>query len=78
MTFDPSGTYFRREGVGNNFIAGRAPSPDNEPDTKDLEVDYNFFDTDVWPNLAARVPAFEAIKVFQSLCTPSILFYHSK
>ncbi|XP_077284965.1 FAD-dependent oxidoreductase domain-containing protein 1 homolog [Arctopsyche grandis] len=63
MTFDPSGTYFRREGLGNNFIAGRSPSPDNEPDVKNLDVDYNFFDTDVWPNLAERVPAFEALKI---------------
>jgi FAD-dependent oxidoreductase domain-containing protein 1 len=63
MTFDPSGTYFRREGLGNNFIAGRAPSEDQEPAVGDFEVDHNFFETDVWPHLAERVPAFEGVKV---------------
>ena len=34
-----------------------------EPDTSSLDVDYEFFNSHVWPILANRVPAFEAIKV---------------
>jgi len=63
MTIDYSGTYFRRDGLGGCYIGGRSPSYDEEPPTDDLEVDYNYFDTNVWPLLAHRVPSFEAIKV---------------
>ena len=34
-----------------------------DKDGEDLEVDYAFFDEHVWPILAHRVPAFEALKV---------------
>lgn len=34
-----------------------------EPDTSNLEVDYQFFEEKVWPHLAHRVPAFESLKV---------------
>ncbi len=61
LTFDPTGTYFRPE--GQYFICGKAPDPEDDPDCDDLEVDYDFFDEVVWPNLANRVPVFEAIKV---------------
>lgn len=60
---DPSGTWCRREGLGGNFICGRAPAPEEEPDVDNLDVDYSFFDTNVHPMLASRVPAFEAIKL---------------
>jgi len=63
LTIDPSNVYFRRDGIGGNFIGGRSPDPDNEPSTDNLDVDYGYFDSDVWPRLAARVPAFESIKV---------------
>lgn len=45
------------------YLGGRSPSPIQEPSTNDLTVDYEYFNTDVWPNLAKRVPAFESIKV---------------
>ena len=28
-----------------------------------LDVDYDFFDKEVWPVLADRIPAFQALKV---------------
>lgn len=35
-----------------------------EPECNGLEqVDYEFFNEKVWPNIAKRVPAFENIKV---------------
>ncbi|KAJ7996863.1 hypothetical protein DPEC_G00222930 [Dallia pectoralis] len=60
---DYSGVYFRREGLGGNYIAGMSPEEEEEPDSSNLEVDHQFFQDKVWPHLAHRVPAFESLKV---------------
>lgn len=60
---DYSGVYFRREGLGGNYIAGMSPEEGEEPDTSNLEVDHDFFQEKIWPHLAHRVPAFENLKV---------------
>ncbi|XP_067113856.1 FAD-dependent oxidoreductase domain-containing protein 1 [Osmerus mordax] len=60
---DYSGVYFRREGLGGNYIAGTSPEEAEEPDTSNLEVDHKFFQDKIWPHLANRVPAFECLKV---------------
>ncbi len=60
LLIDPTGVYCRPEGAG--FIGGSAPPPDADPDATDFEVEHSFFDEHVWPALAARVPAFEAIR----------------
>ncbi len=60
LLIDPNGTYARPEGTG--YICGSAPPSDQDPDCDDFEVDYTFFEEHIWPTLAARVPAFEAIK----------------
>ncbi|MCR9221136.1 MAG: FAD-binding oxidoreductase [Alphaproteobacteria bacterium] len=61
LTIDPTGVYFRPEGAG--FICGKSPEPEDDPDCWDVEVDYALFDEVLWPILAARVPAFEAIRL---------------
>ena len=61
LVIDPSGVWFRPEGA--HFIGGVAPAPDRDPDDAPLEPDWPLFDDVVWPALAARVPAFEAIKL---------------
>ncbi|XP_055614396.1 FAD-dependent oxidoreductase domain-containing protein 1 [Uranotaenia lowii] len=63
LTIDPTGTYFRRDGLGGNYLGGKSPLPDEEPSVDNLDVDHTFFDQHVWPNLAQLVPSFEAIKV---------------
>ncbi|XP_025927494.1 FAD-dependent oxidoreductase domain-containing protein 1, partial [Apteryx rowi] len=63
LLVDTSGVYFRRDGIGGNYLGGRSPAEEDEPDTSDLEVDYDFFQEKVWPELARRVPAFAALKV---------------
>ncbi|XP_054612005.1 FAD-dependent oxidoreductase domain-containing protein 1 [Dunckerocampus dactyliophorus] len=60
---DCSGVYFRREGLGGNYIAGMSPEEGEEPDIANLDVDHQFFEDKIWPNLAQRVPAFEKLKV---------------
>jgi glycine/D-amino acid oxidase-like deaminating enzyme len=61
LVIDPSGVWFRPE--GKTFICGAPPPEDRDPDTLDLTVEHDLFDEILWPALAARVPAFEAIKV---------------
>ncbi len=60
LLIDSTGVYARPEGKG--FLCGSAPAADQDPDSDEFEVDYNFFDEVVWPVLAARVPAFEQVK----------------
>lgn len=64
LVIDPTNVYFRREGLTGLYVGGRSPECiEKEPSIDNLDVDYNYFDTDIWPHLAARVPKFEAIKV---------------
>ena len=60
MLIDPSGVYCRPE--GELFLTGTAPPEDAEGDAADFEVDWDLFEEVIWPVLAARVPAFEAIR----------------
>jgi FAD-dependent oxidoreductase domain-containing protein 1 len=60
LVIDPSGVYFRPE--GNSFIGGISPPAGQDPDTHDFDVDHHLFEDLVWPVLAQRVSAFEAIK----------------
>lgn len=60
LTVDPSGFWFRPE--GRAFICGKSPEEHAEP-FPDFEVDHAYFEQEIWPDLATRVPAFEALKV---------------
>ncbi len=64
LTIDPTGVYFRPE--GHSFIGGVSPTEERDPDCLDLEVEYDLFEEVVWPTLAHRVPAFEAIKLLRA------------
>jgi FAD-dependent oxidoreductase domain-containing protein 1 len=61
LVIDPSGAWFRPE--GGSFI-GSLPPPDAE-DVADLplEVDPRMWEDRLWPLLAARVPAFDAVRM---------------
>jgi glycine/D-amino acid oxidase-like deaminating enzyme len=60
LTIDPSGVYVRSE--GEIYICGASPPAEADPPASDFEVDHGFFEATVWPVLAARIPAFEAIR----------------
>jgi len=65
LVIDPSGVYFRPEGPA--YIGGYSPrAGEPDPDTLDLEVDRSRFDEVVWPALAHRVPAFEALRLLDA------------
>jgi glycine/D-amino acid oxidase-like deaminating enzyme len=64
LTFDINGIYFRPE--GRNFLWGFTPTEDEEPEVKDWEMDFSWFEEKLWPLAAARVPAFEAVKLVGS------------
>jgi glycine/D-amino acid oxidase-like deaminating enzyme len=62
LTVDAGGVWFRPE--GRFFLCGKSPEEGQEPPIGDLDdIDHAFFDEEVWPALAARVPVFERVKV---------------
>ncbi len=64
LIIDASGVYLRPE--SGQFICGVSPPPDRDPDTLDLEPDYGLFEEIVWPTLARRIPAFEALRLVRA------------
>jgi FAD-dependent oxidoreductase domain-containing protein 1 len=65
LTIDTTGVWARPEGSG--FICGVAPPAEADPRADgDFEVDYGLFETTVWPALAHRVPAMEALKLVRA------------
>lgn len=63
LIIDPSGVWLRPEGSG--FFAGAPPRGDARASTDEPldAIDHKLFDDVIWPTLAARVPAFEALRV---------------
>jgi glycine/D-amino acid oxidase-like deaminating enzyme len=61
LVIDTSGVFFRPEGAF--YIAGAEPPEADDTHELPLEVVHQQFDELVWPALASRVPAFEALKV---------------
>lgn len=59
LLIDPTGFWIRPEGT--KFIAGLSPVGD--ADDLPLEADYAAFESELWPALAHRIPAFEAAKL---------------
>jgi FAD-dependent oxidoreductase domain-containing protein 1 len=64
MVIDPTGAYFRPEGEG--YLCGIAPSPEQDPECHDFEVQHSLFEEVLWPILATRVPGFEALRLQRS------------
>jgi FAD-dependent oxidoreductase domain-containing protein 1 len=64
LTIDPTGVWCRPEGA--NFIGGISPPEQDDPDATDFEIDYRLYEDVVWPTLAHRIPAFEAIKLVRA------------
>lgn len=61
LLIDPSGFWMRPEGRG--YIAGAPPRGDDHDGVPLQDIDHGLFDEVIWPALAARIPAFEALRV---------------
>lgn len=68
LVVDPTGTYFRREGLGNHYLCGRSPTEEEEPAIDNDDVDFDFYDDQVWPVIANRAKCFESSKVKSAWC----------
>jgi glycine/D-amino acid oxidase-like deaminating enzyme len=62
LTVDTSGVWVRPEGA--TYITGGAEDETGEgpADAHDFEPDWHLFEDVIWPALATRIPAFEAIR----------------
>ena len=61
LTIDPAGVHFLRHGA--YYLAGCAPDLDVAVAPDNFEMDLTIWQDKVWPALAHRVPAFQAVRV---------------
>ncbi|NCT83104.1 MAG: FAD-binding oxidoreductase [Comamonadaceae bacterium] len=61
LVIDPSGAWFRTEGA--RLLAGGPPRGVDVDDAPLHDIDHGLFEDWLWPTLAARVPALEALRL---------------
>lgn len=61
LVIDPTGAWFRPD--GGSFIGAIPPTADEDRAGLPLQVDHRLFTERLWPVLAARVPAFDRLRV---------------
>jgi glycine/D-amino acid oxidase-like deaminating enzyme len=66
LVIDPTGVWFRPELQRGQFLCGAPPRGVDADDVPLDQVDRGLFDEVIWPALAARVPAFDALRVTSS------------
>lgn len=64
LTIDPSGIHMRTD--GRYYLAGGPPDDDPGVAYDDFIADHSIWEEKVWPVIATRVPAFEAVKLVNS------------
>ena len=64
LTIDPSGVHVRTD--GRYYLCGCPPDEDPAVDYDDFDFDHSIWEEKLWPAIAHRIPAFEAIKVVNS------------
>lgn len=61
LTIGTTGVFVRPEGAG--YVCGTSPPEEDDPESWEIEVDWRWWEDVVWPALAERIPAFEAVKL---------------
>lgn len=64
LTIDPSGAFVRSDGA--HYLAGCTPDPDPAADPDDFHMDHAIWEEVIWPAVAARIPAFERLRVLRT------------
>lgn len=64
LTIDPSGVHVRSD--GQYYLCGCPPDDDQAVDYDDFLLDHSIWEDKLWPAIANRIPAFEAIKVINA------------
>lgn len=65
LVIDPSGVHMRSDGP--NYMAGCGPiGPDDAMDPDDFAEEPGLWEDKLWPAIAARIPAFERVRVLNS------------
>ena len=62
LTIDPSGVHMRQDGRTTYMIGGHS-DPDPAVAVDDFAMDHALWQDHIWPAIAKRIPAFEAVKV---------------
>jgi glycine/D-amino acid oxidase-like deaminating enzyme len=62
LTIDPSGVFVREVG-GGTYMAGGHADIDPAVDLDDFAMDHDLWLDKIWPHVATRIPAFEAVRV---------------
>lgn len=66
LVIDTTGVWFRPELAAGQFLCGAPPRGEDRDDVPLDQVDHGLFEEVIWPALAARVPAFDALRVTSS------------
>lgn len=61
LTIDPSGVHVRTD--GQYYLCGCPPDSDPAVAFDDFYLDYDIWESKVWPAIANRIPAFERVKM---------------
>ncbi len=64
LTIDATGVACRPE--GSHYLGIVSPPESEDPVCSDFELEYDTFESVIWPTLAHRIPAFEAIKLIRA------------
>ena len=64
LSIVPSGVLVRTDGL--YYMAGCPPEIDEPVDHDDFAMDHGIWEDKVWPALANRIPAFEALRLVSS------------
>jgi FAD-dependent oxidoreductase domain-containing protein 1 len=66
LVIDPSGVWFRPDRTAGQLLCGAPPRGEDVDDAPLDRVDHGLFEEHIWPVLAARVPAFDTLRVRSS------------